>query len=427
VKLRLAVAALLAAGAAATAAPPESAPAKGASLTFYHWWTSPSESAALNSLVDVFKRRYPDVSVNGTLAPHGGGGRMFSIIRAAASSEHPPDAFQMHAGSTLRPFVDAELVAPVDAIWASQGLEKVTPKLIQTMNKIGEHYYSIPVDVHRTNLIWYNKALLERNGIDPHSLTTWDSFFKAAEKLQAAGVKQPIQLGVTWTAVHLFECIMASLGMEPYQDWINGQITKPDDPHLTSAFTILARYLAYANKDHGTTEWDAALKRVMKGEGAFCAMGDWANGEFRVAGQTFGKDYAAIPVPGTGGSYGVTVDAFAQTRRIAGAASSERWLKVVASRNGQDAFNSLKGSVSPRTDADPSKYDPYQKSAIADLKAARFLYPSVGAATHDAFKAQLDEIVGTFEVDLDVKKAAAAVATAAARSDKKFIRVWSLK
>src|SRR6185436_10078489 len=152
-------------------------------------------------------------------------------------------------------------------------------------------------------LVWYNKPLLEKNGIDPASLTTWDAFFKAVEKLQTAGVKQPIQLGVTWTAVHLFECIMASLGMEPYQDWVNGKVTKADDPHLIEAFTILARYVSYANKDHATIEWYAALKRVMKGDGAFCAMGDWANGEFRLEGLTFGKDYGALPVPGTGGTY----------------------------------------------------------------------------------------------------------------------------
>ena len=33
-------------------------------------------------------------------------------------------------------------------------------------------------------------------------------------------------------------------------------------------------------------------------------MGDWANGEFRLAKLKYGKDYGAMPVPGTKGLYG---------------------------------------------------------------------------------------------------------------------------
>ena len=77
-------------------------------------------------------------------------------------------------------------------------------------------------------------------------------------------------------------------------------------------------------------------------------------------------------------AYGVTVDAFLQTHNSPSPANSDYWMRVAASREGQDAFNSLKGSIPARTDPDVSRYDTYQRSAIADFKAAR-LYPSVGA------------------------------------------------
>jgi glucose/mannose transport system substrate-binding protein len=397
-------------------------------LMLYHWWTSSSEAAAVSALVDVFKKQYPDVAVRPTTAnSHGGGSKMFGVISGAAATGRPPDAFQVHAGAPLRPYLDGGLLNPIDEVWTASGLEKEVPPIIQTMSKIEGHYYSLPVNVHRTNLLWYNKALLDKHRIDPSTLTTWDAFFEAAEKLESAGVHHPVQVGVNWTASLAFESIMVSLGIAAYEDWINGKITAADDPRLVEAFGRLKKYLSHANPDHATTAWDVAIKRVIAGEAAFCIMGDWANGEFRLARLKYGKDYGAMPVPGTKGLYGVSIDGFAQTRGIANPANSNRWMSVAASREGQDAFNAAKGSISARADADVTKYDPYQRSAIADFKAARFIYPNLTSSTHDAFKSRLDIVMTAFAADLDVKKAAANVAAAAAGSQNKFSRAWSLK
>jgi glucose/mannose transport system substrate-binding protein len=406
---------------------PAEGPARPAAVILYHWWTSPSELAAVDALAGVFKKQYPDLAVTPTMTDsHGGGRKIFTIIRDAVAAGTPPDAFQVHTGAPLQPYFDAGLLSAVDEIWTTEGLAKVVPPMIQTMSRIGDNYYVVPVNVHRNNLIWYNKPALDKHKIDPATLTTWEAFFKAAEKLRASGMSEPLQLGVTWTASVAFESIMASHGTATYEDWINGKMTTAEDPRLLETFGILKTYLSYANADHATTDWDTAIQRVASGQAAFCMMGDWANGEFRLAGRKYGKDYGALTVPGTKGMYGATVDAFAQTRGLAGPTSSTRWMRVAASREGQDAFNAVKGSISARTDADVTKYDPYQRSAIADFKAARVIYPNLASATHDAFKVGVDDLMSRFVVDLDVKKAAATVSAAAARSQKKFTRVWSL-
>jgi glucose/mannose transport system substrate-binding protein len=251
--------------------------------------------------------------------------------------------------------------------------------------------------------------------------------FKACDKLRAAGLRSPLQVGEAWTLGVVFEATMAGLGMGPYQDWINGKITAGADARLMGALDILKRYLSYANPDHASTAWDLAIKRLIRGETAFCVMGDWANGEFQLARMKYGKDYGALPVPGTKGMYGVTVDAFAQSRGIPNPTNANRWLSVAASRDGQDAFNAAKGSISARTDADVTRYGPYQRSAIADFKAARYIYPNLTAATQYAFKNGVDDALRRFATDLDVAKAAAALASAAARSQSKFRQEWSLQ
>jgi glucose/mannose transport system substrate-binding protein len=411
----------------ATLAPPVLAAPAPSGVTVFHWWTSPSELEAVEALTTLFQKKYPGVpTYTSTADAHGGGARMFFAIRAATAKGNPPAAFQVHAGAPLRPYLDARLLSPIDAVWADEGLDKVVPPIVQSMSRIDGRYYSVPMNVHRNNLIWYNRALLDKHKIDPAALVTWDAFFEAAEKLKSAGVRSPCQLGVAWTASVAFESILASLGIEGYEDWINGKITAGDDPRLLKAFGLLKTYLLLANPDYATTDWPIAIQRVIRGEAAFCMMGDWANGEFRLAKQTYGKDYGAIPVPGAKGLYAATIDGFARPPGATVSANADRWMRLAASREGQDAFNAAKGSISARTDADPSGYDLYQRAAMADFKAARVIYPNLQGSTHDAFKVGLDKVMAAFATDLDVKKAAAAVAAAAARSQGKFTRVWSL-
>ena len=56
------------------------------------------------------------------------------------------------------------------------------------------HTYAVLVGVHRGNDLWYNKKVLEKNGIKVGDKMTFAEFFAAAEKLKAAGVT-PLAVG----------------------------------------------------------------------------------------------------------------------------------------------------------------------------------------------------------------------------------------
>jgi glucose/mannose transport system substrate-binding protein len=416
----------LAVAAAAPADKPSKAAEKGVSVL--HWWTSSGELAALEALGQEFKKKHPDIPLNIVDSrSHGGGARMFAAARAAADARVPHDAIHVNGGATLRPYLDAALLAPLDQLWKDEGLDKVVPPMIKAISQIGGRYYAVPIDVHRNNLLWYNKPVLDKHGIDPRTLTTWSKVFEAAEKMKVAGLRHPLQIGVAWTLSVTLEGIIAGMGAETYSAWVNGEITEPDDPRLLESLAVLDRYVSYSNPDHASTGWDAAIQRLIRGGAALCVMGDWANGEFRLAKLTYGKDYGAIPLPGTQGMYGAAVDLFAQSRATVNPASSDHLLRVIVSRAGQEAFNARKGSIPPRMDTGLSGYDTYQKSAIADFKAAKVIYPNIVSATHDAFKIGIDNAMAAFATDRDVKKAAAAIATLAARSQNKFSHVWSHK
>ena len=79
------------------------------------------------------------------------------------------------------------------------------------------------------------------------------------------------------------------------------------------------------------------------------------------------------------------------------------WLKVCASKAGQDAFNPLKGSISARKDADKSLYDDYQKSALDDFQSNQ-LVPSVvhGAAAKESWVTDYVNTMNVFATNKDV-------------------------
>jgi glucose/mannose transport system substrate-binding protein len=338
-----------------------------------------------------------------------------------------PDAIQMHPGYEAQPFFDGGLLSPIDDLWASEGLDKVIPPVIRDMSKFGPHYYAVPLGVHRTNVVWYNKVLLDKRSINPATLTTWDAFFKAADDLRAAGVPFPITVGIGWTVGHVFECIMASQGLDAYEDWVNGRMDTAEDPRMLKALNLLKRFLGYTNRQDYGLPVDESMKRLTTGDAAFCIMGDWSFGELRASGRKYGKEFGSIVVPGTKGLYGLTVDTFQHPSGIARPANSDQWLKVVVSREGQDAFNSRKGSIPARNDVDMTGYDPYQQAAMADFKTAHGMYPSVGIGTPEPYKLRFVEIMGAFAEDRDVEKAASALASTTTRLKKAYTRTWSLR
>ena len=399
-------------------------------LTFYHWWISPGEEAAINALIDVFAEKYPDTKIISTpvisKGTGGGGLEMFYIIKPMILSGDAPDAFQMHAGYEGKIYFDAGLLESVDDIWESKRLEKVTPKIIQTMCKFEGHYYSVPINIHRTNVVWYNKELLDKNNINPSDLTTWDKFFDACDKLKKRGIEYPIQMGTAWTAQHTFDQIIASIGIDFYEDWVNGKVTSEYDSRLLKAFEIFKKYLSYVNPDNTNLDWDKATERIILGEGAFNIMGDWANGEFKAAEKVYDRDYGTFAVPNTYQMYGLCIDAFQRPKNIQHPKNAEKWLKVVASKEGQDAFNPIKGSISARIDTNRTKYDSYQQSAIFDFWKVRYMFPAISNGLPKDFEEKEQEVIAEFAQDLDINKAAKEITDYTKKTSKDYTIKWEL-
>jgi glucose/mannose transport system substrate-binding protein len=285
------------------------------------------------------------------------------------------------------------------------------------MTRDGE-IYQVTVGVHRGNGLWYNKKVLDENGITISETLSVDEFFTIADQLQAAGIT-PLCVGDNgiWATAQLFEnTLLGVVGPEKYAGLWDGSVTF-DDPDVKSAMEVYGRMLEYQNEDHSALSWDQAVGALTEGRCVFNSMGDWAYGEFVNKGLVDNEDFGWVDHPGSDGSFMIVADGFVLGNGAPDQENTLNWLKVVGSKEAQEAFNPLKGSICARTDCDRAKFGPYHNWSM-DSFASDALVPSVvhGSAAPADFQQALNDAVTSFVVDKNVDAFSAALVSAAQAS-----------
>jgi glucose/mannose transport system substrate-binding protein len=392
--------------------------AAGASgkLEVFSWWTSGGEAAALQALFDAYAKDNPDVEIVNATVAGGGGSAARGVLQTRLAGGNPPDTWQVHPGYELiGQYVEPEFVAPVTDLYKEQGWFDVVPKALTDLMTVGDDVYQVTVGVHRGNELWYNKKLLDENGITVGETMSVDEFFDAAEKLKAAGVT-PLCVGDSgiWATAELFEnTLLGVIGPEKYLGLWNGSVPF-DDPDVIKAIETYGKILDYQNADHSALSWDQAIKGVMESKCAFSSMGDWSYGEFANAGLKDNEDFGWVSHPGTAGSFIVVADGFVLAKGGPNPEANANWLRTIGSKEAQEAFNPLKGSICARTDCDRAKFGPYHNWSM-DSFAADALVPTLvhGSAAPADFQQAVNDAVTSFVVDRNVNAFSKALVQAA--------------
>jgi glucose/mannose transport system substrate-binding protein len=388
-------------GQSPTASPSGSATAK--TVEVFSWWTAGGEADGLEAMLAIFGSEYPEYTFENAAVAGGAGTNARAVLATRLAQNDPPDSWQGHAGQELiGTYVAAGQIEPLNDLYDEEGWLDVMPEgLIDLISQDG-NIYSVPVNIHRANVMWYIPQNLEQWGVEPP--TTWDEFLTTAAALEDQGVT-PLAMGVQWTSMHLFETVLlGTLGADAYDalwdgsgDWAAANVTE--------AIETFGSVLDYANTDASTLEWDAAAQLVIDGTAAFTIMGDWAEGYFKAQGlDPDDGSFGWAPAPGTDGTFQFLSDSFVLPVGAPDPEGAKDWLRVAGSKAGQDAFNPVKGSIPARSDGDRSLYDAYLQSAMDDWAADTV----VGSLTHgvvanDAWKAEIDTAIGLFLADRDVE------------------------
>jgi len=375
-------------------------------LEIFSWWTAPGEVEALDALYGTFKSANPSVDiVNAALAGGtGAGGNMKAVLQTRMLAGQPPDSFQVHLGhELLDSHVKANRMEPIDFLYDSEGWNSTIPDQLLSISKADGHLWAIPVNIHRSNVLWYNKGILASTGAPLP--TTLHDFLNLGETLKAQGIPL-IAVGESAPghAAHVFENVLLGvLGAQGYKGLWTGA-TPWSDPGVTEALNTMNSLLGFANPDYLSIDWTTSTDLVIAGRAFSVINGDWNNGYLKAKKFT---DFGYSPVPQTAGVYNTLADSFGLPKGATDRDNAIAWLKIAGSVAGQDGFNPLKGSIPARVDAGQgSGYDSYQRSAMEDFKT-NVIVPSVvhGFAAKESWTTDYVNIVNSFAVGHDVSAA----------------------
>jgi glucose/mannose transport system substrate-binding protein len=150
-----------------------------------------------------------------------------------------------------------------------------------------------PVNVHSTNWVWANTALMEELGIEQP--TSWDEFVAAMQAAQDAGYTALAHGGQAWQDATIFDSMVMGVGGP---DFYQASMVDLDPEALGSdmmveAFQRMETLRGFVDDNFSGRDWNLASAMVINGEALFQIMGDWAKGEFVNAGQTAGEEFPA--------------------------------------------------------------------------------------------------------------------------------------
>lgn len=350
-------------------------------IELFSWWIAPGEAEALQALIDLNRTQHPNERIFNAGAVSGMDAR--ALLAQRLADNNPPDLFQQNAHD-LRTFLAANpgALAPLDDFFTTQGLNAAMLGEILSNVTVDGHIYSMPVNIHRENTLFYNKQIFAAHNLQPP--TTLAELMQVCATLKAAGVTPIATAHQGWILRIMFNTLaMGSMGADAFHAYMTGG--PRNDAALSAAIDVFANVLGnYVNASASNANfgWTEAAGEVAAGRAAMFLHGDWAKGNYVQLGWAPGIDFGVIGAPGAADMFWYGVDLFSLPAGAPHAAQARDFLATVGSTAGQVAFNKLKGSSPIRTDVPLSQLDPEGRATLMDLMNARYRMLVVN---HDAW------------------------------------------
>jgi glucose/mannose transport system substrate-binding protein len=339
-----------AAALAATVVMPFAA-AQATDLEVTHWWTSGGEAAAVAELAKAFDAT-GNKWVDGAIAGSGGTARPIMISRITGGD--PMGATQFNHGRQAEELAEAGLMKDLTAVAEKEGWKDIIkPASLLESCTIDGKIYCAPVNIHSWQWLWLSNAAFEQAGVALPK--NWDEFVAAAPALEAKGIIPLAVGGQPWQSAGAFDVLMVAIaGKETFE-----KVFKDKDADVAAGPEIAKVFKAAddarrMSKGSNVQDWNQATNLVITGKAGGQIMGDWAQGEFALAGQVAGQDYTCLPGLGVNEIISTGGDAFyfPVINDEAKSAAQDVLAATLVAPETQVAFNLKKGSLPVRGDVD---------------------------------------------------------------------------
>lgn len=386
-------------------------PASATELEVTHWWTSGGEAAAVAKFAEAFDAT-GHTWVDGAIA--GSGGVALPIIISRILGGDPMGATQLNHGRQAEEMIEAGLMLDLTELAEAEGWRDiVNPVSLLDSCTLDGRIYCVPVNIHSWQWLWLSNQAYADAGVP--TPTNWDEFVAAAPALEAAG-KIPLAMGQqAWQSSGAFGVMTVAIaGVEA---WSAVNIEKDAEvaagPLFAAVFEAAADARAFSANSN-VQDWNQATNQVITGAAGGQIMGDWAQGEFQVAGQTAGVEYECLPGLGVNEVISTGGDAFyfpVNSDAEVTAAQLEL-ASLLLSPEVQVAFNLAKGSLPVRGDIDMSTANDCMQKGLAILATGAIL-PDGNQTLSPDTSGQIEDLMVEFWNDPSYSAADAQAAYAA--------------
>ena len=310
-------------------------------------------------------------------------------------------ATQLNHGRQAEELIEAGLLLDLTDVASENNWRNVIypPSLLDACTVDGR-VYCAPVNIHSAQWLWLSHDAYESSGVAVP--TNWDEFVAAGPALRANGIVPLAQGQQGWQTGLTFGVLATALVSE--DAWY--AVNRDKDASVAGGAEYARVWNAFddARKmaiGSNVGDWNLATNLVITGKAGGQIHGDWAQGEFSVAGSVAGTDYSCLPGLGeraildTGGDafyFPVQDDADVQKAQKDLAA-------LLVSREVQVAFNLKKGSLPIRGDIDMSTANDCMQKGLKILAGGNVV-PSGDILLSADTNNQVNELMNTFWSDL---------------------------
>ena len=371
--------------------------ANGAEVEVVHWWTSGGENAAVSVFADEFEAQTEHDWADTAIA---GGSNARAAVMQRILGGDAPGAAQFNPGRQYEELIEGDLLLDLTELAEREGWRDVIrPESILTnaCEKDGR-IWCVPVNIHSWQWGWASIPVFEQSGVEiPSNL---QDFLAAAPKIRDAGFIPLAIGGETWQHTGAFNVALVGIvGKENYYRLfrdLDADYARSAD--VTAVFETWREMTSYKDEASANRNWNDTTNLVITDQAAMQIMGDWARGEFAVAGEVPGVDYECIPGPSDTPFLTTDGDIFLFPKQDDPAveAAQLELASLMISPRVQTLFNLAKGSLPVRADVDLTLADSCMMKGIELLENPDTVLTSLGRFVTEDTAGQLNDLFAEF-------------------------------
>ena len=362
-----------------------------------HWWTSGGEQAAISQFAEAWQEMgntWIDTAITG-----GDNARGTTVNRIIGGN--PPTAAQFNISKQFVDLVEQGLLQSLEEVASAEGWRDFIypPELIETCEFEGE-FYCVPVNIHSWQWMWINNDVYKQVGLPVPQ--TFEEFLAGAPTIQDAGIIPLALGGQGWQESGMFDVVASSIMGFPLMQSIyrDKDVDAFRDGRFESVLNTFRELNTFTDEGSPGRLWNDTTAMVIEGKAAMQVMGDWARGEFAVAGKEAMVDYSCV-IPGKEKYVALGGDVFVfpknddpKVKEVQLAMAS-----MMVDPTVQAKFNNAKGSLPMRLDVDTSAADACMQMGLDLIQNPDAIMRESDDWNTPAFTSASDDIISEFRND----------------------------